>query len=189
MHTVEASTLFRGTIAAPPLWSVYRAQARRVTETAASHDIVVVGASAGGVRALRKLVAGLPADFRGSVFVVLHVPPHLPSGLADILARSGVLPAAPAEDGDPIERGRIYVAQPNRHLVVRHGRVKLEIGPRENSARASPTYPRVRAHSRSVQSGKGAGDRPKVSQPIHPPDTPRMSPVRRAPSAPTQHPG
>ena len=108
-----------------------------MTETAASHDIVVVGASAGGVRALRKLVAGLPADFRGSVFVVLHVPPHLPSGLADILARSGVLPAAPAEDGDPIERGRIYVAQPNRHLVVRPGQVKLEIGPRENSARPS----------------------------------------------------
>src|SRR2546428_12592050 len=100
MHTVEASSLFRGTIAAPPLWSVYRAQGRRVTETAASHDIVVVGASAGGVRALRKLVAGLPAGFRGSVVVVLHVPAHLPSGLAGHLAGSGGLAAAPGEEGE-----------------------------------------------------------------------------------------
>src|SRR2546428_8326678 len=101
MHTVEASSLFRGTIAAPPLWSVYRAQGRRVTETAASHDIVVVGASAGGVRALRKLVAGLPAAFRGSVFVVLPGPPHLPSGQAGLLGSNGGFPAAQAADGDP----------------------------------------------------------------------------------------
>src|SRR2546428_13962344 len=99
MHTVEASSLFRGTIAAPPLWSVYRAQGRRVTETAASHDIVVVGASAGGVRALRKLRARLPADFRGSGVVVLHVAPPLACGLAGIPAGLRGLPAAAAADG------------------------------------------------------------------------------------------
>lgn len=108
-----------------------------VAEQTASHDIVVVGASAGGVKALQELVAGLPADFRGSVFVVLHVPPHLPSGLASILARAGPLQAAPARDDEPIKPGRIYVAQPNYHLVVRPGRTKLEFGPRENSARPS----------------------------------------------------
>jgi two-component system, chemotaxis family, protein-glutamate methylesterase/glutaminase len=119
------------------LWSVYHAQGQTATETAPSHDIVVVGASAGGVRALSELVGGLPADYQGSVFVALHVPPHLPSALAEILARSGPLPAAAARQDEPIQPGRIYVAQPNHHLVVRPGRVSLEFGPRENSARPS----------------------------------------------------
>jgi two-component system chemotaxis response regulator CheB len=99
--------------------------------------MVVVGASAGGVEALMRLVSGLPSDFAAAVFVVLHLPPDAPSALATILDRAGPLPAYQAQDKQPIEAGRIYVARPNRHLVVRRGYVALEAGPRENSARPS----------------------------------------------------
>jgi two-component system, chemotaxis family, protein-glutamate methylesterase/glutaminase len=101
------------------------------------HDIVVLGASAGGVEALTRLVAGLPADVQAALFVVLHLPPDAPSSLAPILDRAGPLPAIPAEDHQPIEPGHIYVAPPNRHLAVRRGHVALRAGPRENSARPS----------------------------------------------------
>jgi two-component system chemotaxis response regulator CheB len=60
-----------------------------------SHPIVVVGASAGGVESLRDLVGGLPADFPGAVFVVLHIPPFQPSALPQILTRSGPLSSRP----------------------------------------------------------------------------------------------
>jgi two-component system, chemotaxis family, protein-glutamate methylesterase/glutaminase len=99
------------------------------------HDIIVVGASAGGVEALQELVAGLPADLPAAVFVVLHVPAHGPSLLPSILARAGPLPAAHAEDGEPIRPGRIYVAPPDHHLMLEPGRVRLVVGPRENGVR------------------------------------------------------
>lgn len=108
-----------------------------MSKTTSGHDIVVVGASAGGVEALTRLVGGLPADFSATVFVVWHVPPDAPSALATILDRAGPLPASPAEHHEPIEPGRIYVARPNRHLVLQRGHVALEAGPRENSARPS----------------------------------------------------
>ena len=99
--------------------------------------MVVIGASAGGVEALMRLVSGLPRDFAAAVFVVLHLPPDAPSALATILDRAGPLPACQATHRQPIEAGRIYVARPNRHLVLRRGYVSLEAGPRENSARPS----------------------------------------------------
>jgi two-component system, chemotaxis family, protein-glutamate methylesterase/glutaminase len=98
-------------------------------------DIVVVGASAGGVEALTNLVGSLPADLRASVFVVLHVPATGSSALPGILARHGPLPASHAKDGEPIERGRIYVAPPDHHLLLRAGHVHLAGGPRENGHR------------------------------------------------------
>ena len=99
------------------------------------HDIVVVGASAGGVEALMRVVGGLPADFAAAVFVVLHLQPESRSALAEILDRVGPLKAEHAQDQQPFEPGRIYVAPPNRHLVVHRGHVALKAGPRENSAR------------------------------------------------------
>ena len=76
------------------------------------HDIVVVGASAGGVEALAELAASLPADLPAAVFVVLHIPATGTSALPDILSRHGLLPASHVKDGELIERGRIYVAPP-----------------------------------------------------------------------------
>jgi two-component system chemotaxis response regulator CheB len=98
-------------------------------------DVVVVGASAGGVEALRTLVAGLPAELAASVFVVLHVLPGGASVLPKILARAGKLPVSAPADGEPIERGRVYVAPPDHHMLLRDGRVHLTGGPRENGHR------------------------------------------------------
>jgi two-component system, chemotaxis family, protein-glutamate methylesterase/glutaminase len=97
-------------------------------------DIVVVGASAGGVEALRTLAAGLPGDFPAAVFVVLHVPPTS-SVLPAILTRAGKLPAVHPRDGDPVEHGRIYIAAPDYHLLIEDNVMRLERGPRENGHR------------------------------------------------------
>jgi two-component system chemotaxis response regulator CheB len=101
------------------------------------HDIVVIGASAGGVEALQQLVALLPADYPGTIFVTLHMAREGRSVLGTILDRSGPLPATTAEDGAPIKRGRIYVARPDYHLVIRPNRVNVIRGPKENSHRPS----------------------------------------------------
>jgi two-component system, chemotaxis family, protein-glutamate methylesterase/glutaminase len=98
----------------------------------ASRDLVVVGASAGGVEALIRVVSQLPPTFPAAMLVVLHTPAKTPSNLPAILARAGPLPTAHARDGEPIEPGRILVAPPDRHLIVQDGHVRLSSGPFEN---------------------------------------------------------
>ena len=95
-------------------------------------DIVVIGTSAGGVEALREIVGGLPADLPATLLVVIHVPPESPGLMPQILNRAGRLPAAHGADGEPLQRGRIYVAPPGAHMMVDGGRVRLARGPREN---------------------------------------------------------
>jgi two-component system, chemotaxis family, protein-glutamate methylesterase/glutaminase len=99
------------------------------------HGIVVVGASAGGVEALADLAASLPPDLPAAVFVVLHLPATGTSALPEILSRHGPLPAAHVEDGEPIQTGRVYVAPPDHHVLLRTGHVHLARGPRENGHR------------------------------------------------------
>lgn len=101
------------------------------------HDIVVIGASSGGVDALIRVVRRLPADLDAAVFVVLHMSPTRPSALPAILAREADLPTGQATDGEPIQRGRIFVASPDRHLIVRPGHMALTAGPAENRVRPS----------------------------------------------------
>src|SRR6266513_3027413 len=98
-------------------------------------DIIVIGASAGGVQALQELMRGLPADFPGAVFVVIHTSPSGPGVLPQILDRAGPLPAAHAEDGEKIRQGRVYVAPPDFHLLLSHNAVRVTRGPRENGFR------------------------------------------------------
>jgi len=98
-------------------------------------DVIVVGASAGGVEVLKTLTAALPRDLDAVVLVVLHVAPSSPSVLPKLLQRGAELPVAFAENGEPLVRGRVYVAPPDRHLVVEHGRVRLTRSPRENHSR------------------------------------------------------
>src|SRR3954469_3394325 len=98
-------------------------------------DVIVVGASAGGVEALERLVQGLPPELPASVFVVLHVLATGTSMLDSILDRAGRLPATVAEDGERFERGHVYVGSPDRHLLIQGDRIQLSIGPRENGHR------------------------------------------------------
>jgi two-component system, chemotaxis family, protein-glutamate methylesterase/glutaminase len=108
-------------------------------------NVVAVGASAGGVEALKSFVAGLPADLPHAVLVVLHMPTHVPSVLARILDREGPLPTTEAVDGEPLQPGTIRVAVPNRHLLVDGHRISLSDGPTEDGHR-----PAVNALFRSV---------------------------------------
>ena len=103
----------------------------------AKRDIVVIGASAGGVYALKALVATLPPDFKATIFVVLHVSPHSPSYLPDILNHAGPLKASHPKDGETIQPGRIYVAPPDHHLLVEYDQVIVKKGPKENRFRPS----------------------------------------------------
>ena len=98
-------------------------------------DIIVIGASAGGVEALMTIAGGLPKDLPASVFVVIHTSPESPGVMAGILARAGALPAMNAVDGERIEPGRIYVAPPDQHLIIEPNRVRLTRGPKENRFR------------------------------------------------------
>lgn len=96
-----------------------------------------MGASAGGVEALRGLVAGLPRDLSAAVFIVLHIPASSPSLLTDILQRGTVLPVVDPEDGAPILRGRVYVAQPDHHLLLEEKRIRVTRSPKRNRHRPS----------------------------------------------------
>lgn len=117
----------------------------------AAPAIIVVGASAGGVEAVRFLAAALPADLRAAVFVVLHIGPHK-SELPWLLNQLGPLRAVHAASGDPIRPGHIYVAPPDHHLLVEPGCVRLTKGPRENWAR-----PAIDPLFRSAARAYGAG--------------------------------
>ena len=99
------------------------------------HDILVIGASSGGVEALMGLAGGLPEDLSAAVFVVVHLSEESPSALPRILDRSGPLEALEAKDGERVEKGRIYVAPPGNHMLLEDGRVRVARGPKENRHR------------------------------------------------------
>ena len=98
-------------------------------------DIIVIGASAGGLEPLRTLAGALPATFPAALFVVVHSAADSPSLLATILDHASPLPAAQAADRAPIRSGRIYVAPPDHHLLLEAGWMRLTRGPKENRFR------------------------------------------------------
>jgi two-component system, chemotaxis family, protein-glutamate methylesterase/glutaminase len=101
----------------------------------AGHDIIVVGASAGGVEALTEFVGTLPGNLPAAVFIVLHIPAQSPSQLPKILNRFAFLEAIHPEDGMKIEYGYIYVAMPDHHMLIEQGKVRIVHGPKENRHR------------------------------------------------------
>ncbi|MFL6451096.1 MAG: chemotaxis protein CheB [Bryobacteraceae bacterium] len=103
----------------------------------AKQDIIVIGASAGGVEALKIVAAGLPPNLRASVFVVLHIGTGMngQSYLPEILTKAGPLPAVRPDDGQTIQNGKIYVAPPDHHLLITPEHVQLSHGPKENRTR------------------------------------------------------
>jgi two-component system, chemotaxis family, protein-glutamate methylesterase/glutaminase len=83
---------------------------------------VVIGASAGGVEALSELLPALPAGFRPSMFIVLHLPRERPSLLVQIFERRCAIPVREAEDKEPAEPGTVYFAPPDYHLLLEKSR-------------------------------------------------------------------
>ena len=96
--------------------------------------IIVIGASAGGVSALLSLTKGLSEPLSVPILVVLHIGAQ-PSELPDLLNKAGPTPAKHGENGEKLLPGVIYVAPPDRHMLVVDGRVRLTRGPKENFAR------------------------------------------------------
>jgi two-component system chemotaxis response regulator CheB len=114
--------------------------------------IIVIGASAGGIEALKSLVRQLPADLPAALFAVVHLPAESPSILANILDRCGPLQALDAADRRPIRAGHLYVGVPDHHLLIEDGIMRLTRGPRENRFRpAIDTLFRSAAYSHGAR--------------------------------------
>lgn len=97
--------------------------------------MIVIGASAGGLEPLREILRSLPTDLHAAVLVVMHTSAESPGLLADIIARDAQLITFKAGDGMNINPGRIYVAPPDRHMLVNGGKIRLDRGPTENRHR------------------------------------------------------
>jgi two-component system chemotaxis response regulator CheB len=105
------------------------------------NKIIVIGASSGGLKPLRHIIAALPIPCTASVFIVMHLGNH-PSILPSVLAASTRLNVSFAKDGSPIQPGRIYVAPPDHHMLLELGRVRLNRGPKVRRTRpaADPLF-------------------------------------------------
>ena len=101
----------------------------------ANRNIVAIGASAGGVEALRFLASKLPSDLHACVLIVIHLTTQFRSELDIILSEVGPLPATFARDGETLKDGHIFIAPAGFHLIVADDRLQLGIGQRENNAR------------------------------------------------------
>lgn len=97
--------------------------------------VVVIGTSAGGVEALMQVMRGLPPHVPAAFFVVLHISADAPSMLPEILGRATRMTTLHPHDGEPIRPGRVYIAPPGHHMLIKPGRILLSRGPRENNAR------------------------------------------------------
>jgi two-component system, chemotaxis family, protein-glutamate methylesterase/glutaminase len=115
-----------------------------------THDIIVIGASAGGLDVLLGLAEGLPADLPASLFIVVHMLATERSLLPELLASRGALPTKHPLHAERILPGHIYVAVPDNQLLVRNGFMEVVRGPKENGHR-----PAVDALFRSASTAYG----------------------------------
>jgi two-component system, chemotaxis family, protein-glutamate methylesterase/glutaminase len=83
-------------------------------------EVIAFAASAGGLSALSEVVSALPNDFGASIVIVQHLDPRHRSLMADILARRTGLEVKEAKEGDSLRAGTVYIAPPNKHLLVNH---------------------------------------------------------------------
>lgn len=100
-------------------------------------DIVVIGTSAGGVAAMKRLAALVSVDLPASLFLTLHTSPGGPHMLAEILNQAGRFYAIYVLDHEPIKQQCIYIAAPDRHLILKPDHVVCFYGPKENKYRPS----------------------------------------------------
>jgi two-component system chemotaxis response regulator CheB len=102
-----------------------------------NRDLVVIGGSAGAIAPLKAILSRLPTDLQASIVVVVHVPPESTGIHATVMQAAGSLPVETALDGVPLVNGRVYLAPPDRHVLVIDGQLRLGTGPRENLVRPS----------------------------------------------------
>lgn len=101
----------------------------------ADHRLIVIGASAGGFEAFKKIIRNLPADFDAPVFIVWHMSPDIRGVLPNVLNRENSIYAAHAYDNEDMKPNRIYVAPPDHHMLIEEGKVRITHGPKENRFR------------------------------------------------------
>ncbi|HUR38951.1 MAG TPA: chemotaxis protein CheB [Planctomycetota bacterium] len=120
-----------------------------------NQDLIVIGGSAGGLEAVTQIVRDLPKDLPAAVFVVLHLVPTYPSAIARLLDRAGDLPAFHPRDGQKIRHRNIYVAPPDRHLLIEGNVVRVLKGPSENLHRPAidPLFRSAAFYGRSRVAG------------------------------------
>jgi two-component system chemotaxis response regulator CheB len=97
--------------------------------------VLVIGAWLSSIDALIELVSKLPAGFPAPILIVQHVAPHSPGMLPYLLGKAGPLPALHPKHASPVKPGHIYVAPPDRHMLIQNGFNILSHGPRENLTR------------------------------------------------------
>jgi two-component system chemotaxis response regulator CheB len=130
-----------------------RERAAAAPRTAGRADLVVIGASLGGPRALATLLRGLPSTFPAPVAVVQHIADGFTEGLASWLASESRLEVREARDGDPLVPGRVLVAPTGRHLLVHDGQARLSDAPAVDTFKPSVTplfLSAARAYGRRV---------------------------------------
>lgn len=101
----------------------------------AALNVIVIGTSAGGLEALKVIVAALPRDLPAAVLIVMHTSPQGPNLLGHILGNASQMPVATSADGELIEHGKVYLAPLDHHLLVKQGHISLSRGPKENRSR------------------------------------------------------
>lgn len=103
----------------------------------AAFDTVAVAASLGGLKALSQVLSALPPEFPAAIVVVQHLAPKYPSHIAEILSRRTSLQVKQAESGDQLRPGVVYIAPPNKHLLVKDTTLSLSQSERVNFSRPS----------------------------------------------------
>jgi two-component system chemotaxis response regulator CheB len=114
-------------------------------------DIVVIGASSGGIQAVSSVLQELPGDFPAYVFVVVHLFAGETSTLPRIFSQAGELPALNPRDNEAMKRGLVYVAPPDKHMILEKDRIRLFHSPKENLHRPAidPLFRSVAFYYRS----------------------------------------
>ncbi|ETF06388.1 MAG: chemotaxis protein CheB [Dehalococcoidia bacterium] len=99
-----------------------------------NHPVIVIGTSSGGLAALREFLAELPSDFNAAVFVTMHIGDQ-PSALPSLLTQSSQLPVGFALSQEQVVTGRVYIAPPDKHLLVKKGAIQITRSAKENHSR------------------------------------------------------
>lgn len=100
-------------------------------------DIIVIGLSAGGLEELILITKSLPSDFKGSLFVVHHMPAYGSNHLKEILECKTSIPVSMPKNRDKIKAGHIYVSTADYHMILQYDQILIEKGPKENRFRPS----------------------------------------------------